>query len=61
MKSLAQDIIVEVPEIEKNLVPWRYNFFNPLTIDIKDGALSIFLGRKTYEMSAETFFDNFKN
>jgi len=61
MKSLAQDIVLELPEIEKNLVPWRYNFFNPLTVDIKDGALSIFLGRKTYEMNAETFLDNFKN
>lgn len=61
MKSMAQDIKIELPNFEKNLVPWRYNFFNPLTIDIKDGALSLFLGRKTYEMNAETFIDNFQN
>lgn len=61
MKSMAADIKVEIPTIEKNLVPWRYNFFNPLTVDYKDGALNLFLGRKTYELNAETFLDNFKN
>lgn len=61
MKSMAADIKVEVPLIEKNVIPWRYNFFNPLTVDYKDGSLNLFLGRKTYELSAETFFDNFKN
>lgn len=61
MKSLGEDIKVEIPTIQKNLIPWRYNFFNPLTVDLKDGALNLFLGRKTYEINAETFIDNFQN
>jgi len=60
IKSLASDITLEVPQIEKAVVPWRYNFFNPLTIDRKNGKINLFLGRKKYELSANTFFDNFK-
>ena len=61
IKSVGQDIAVEVPEIEKSMIPWRYNFFNPLTIDMKDGDISLFLGRKNFEITATSFFDNFKD
>jgi hypothetical protein len=61
IKSMGQDIVVEVPNIEKGTIPWRYNFFNPLTIDMKDGNISIFLGRKNFEITATSFFDNFKD
>jgi hypothetical protein len=61
MKSVAADIRVEVPNIEKNIIPWRYNFFNPLSVDLKDGALNIFLGKKFFEISSSKFFDNFKD
>ena len=44
MKSLANDIKVEVPKTEKNVIPWRYNFFNPTTVNLKDGNLSLLLG-----------------
>ena len=50
MKSLANDIKVEVPNVVKNQIPWRYNFFNPLTINIKDGNMSMFLGRKSFSV-----------
>ena len=50
MKSLANDIKVEVPNVAKNQIPWRYNFFNPLTINIKDGNMSMFLGRKSFSI-----------
>lgn len=61
MRSLASDIRVEIPKIEESLVPWRYNFFNPLTMDLKDGNVSMFIGRKNYTITANTFFDNFKD
>ena len=61
MKSLANDIKVEVPNIEKNVIPWRYNFFNPMTVGLKDGNLSLFLGRKNLMLSTQTFHDNFKD
>ena len=37
IKSLGSDITLELPNIEKSVVPWRYNFFNPLTVDMKNG------------------------
>ncbi len=61
LKSLASDIRVEVPDITKSQVPWRYNFFNPLTIDMKDGNVSLFVGRNNYQLTSNTFFDNFKD
>lgn len=61
IKSMGQDITVEVPNIEKSMIPWRYNFFNPLTIDMKDGNISLFLGRRNFEITATSFFDNFKD
>lgn len=61
IKSIAQDIKIELPNIEKNVIPWRYNFFNPLTVDLKDGQLSIFLGKKNFQISSSTFIDNFRD
>tara|TARA_R110002096_G_scaffold190143_4_gene371105 strand:+ start:3297 stop:5321 length:2025 start_codon:yes stop_codon:yes gene_type:complete len=61
IKSLAKDITLEVPKIQENLVPWRYNFLNPLNIDVKDGSINLFLGVKNYELTANSFFDNFKD
>ena len=61
LKSLASDIRLEVPKVEDAQVPWRYNFFNPLTIDMKDGIVSMFIGRKNYQITADTFFDNLKD
>lgn len=61
IKSMGSDVVVEVPQVEKGLIPWRYNFFNPLTIEMKDGAINMFLGRKNFEITANSFFDNFKD
>lgn len=61
MKALAADIKVEVPTVESSLVPWRYNFFNPLTIEAKDGNLSIFMGANNYTITAGTFFEKFRD
>ena len=61
IRSLAKDITLEVPKIQENMVPWRYNFLNPLNIDIKDGNINLFLGVKNYELTANTFLDNFKD
>jgi|TARA_B100000085_G_scaffold162309_1_gene147662 hypothetical protein len=61
IKSLASDITVKIPNIEQAVVPWRYNFFNPLTMDMKNGTVSMFIGKKNYALTANTFFDNFKD
>jgi len=61
MKSLAKDIRVEVPSVPENQIPWRYNFFNPLTVKMVKGNLSLFMGSKDYALSANTFLDKFPN
>ena len=61
MRSMANDIRLELPVTLENVVPWRYNFFNPLNLDMKNGSINLFLGRKNYELSTNTFFDNFKD
>lgn len=61
MKSLAKDIRVEVPSVPENQIPWRYNFFNPLTVKMMNGNLSLFMGSKDYALSANTFLDKFPN
>lgn len=59
MKALSSDIRVEVPSMKKNVIPWRYNFFNPLTVKNKDGNLSLFMGLKNYTITTNSFFDKF--
>ena len=61
MKALSKDIKVDTPSIEKNVIPWRYNFFNPLSVNTKDGNLSLFLGRKNLTLSTSTLTDTFKD
>jgi len=60
IKSMANDITVELPDIERNQIPWRYNFFNPLNIDMKNGNINMFLGVRNYEIDSGAFLDNFK-
>jgi hypothetical protein len=59
MKSLAKDIKVEVPNVKQNQIPWRYNFFSPLTVEMKEGKLALFMGISNYTLSAGTFLDTF--
>jgi len=61
LKSLGKaDVSIEFPDPKKNEIPWRYNFFNPLTLDVKDGKLNMFLGRQNnFETGANSFFSNF--
>ncbi len=59
MKALSNDIRVEVPNMTQNVIPWRYNFFNPLTVKNKDGNLSLFMGLKNYTITTNSFFDKF--
>jgi hypothetical protein len=61
IKSMGSDITVELPKFEKNQVPWRYNYFNPLSIEIKDSDINLFLGTRRFEINSSSFFDNFKD
>lgn len=61
VKSIGQDITVEVPQFEKNQIPWRYNFFNPVSLEVKDSDINLFLGTKKFQISPSSFLDNFKD
>ncbi len=60
MKALSSDIKVELPNAPPNDIPWRYNFFNPLTVKLKDGQLSLFMGLQNYTIQTSTYFDKFR-
>jgi len=60
MKALSSDIKVELPSASPNEIPWRYNFFNPLTVKNKEGNLSLFMGLQNYTITTNSFFDKFK-
>ncbi|NBO23367.1 hypothetical protein EBU94_08545, partial [bacterium] len=61
IKSIGKDITVEVPQIEKNVIPWSYTFFNPLTVNVKDGKVNLLLTRKKYNLNIGKFVDDFKD
>ena len=61
VKSIGQDITVEVPNFERNQIPWRYNFFNPVSLEVKDSNINLFLGTKNFQISPSSFLDNFKD
>ena len=61
LKSMANDVMVEAPNYEKSVIPWRYNFFNPCSVDMKDGELALSVGNKNFTMNLSKFYDNFKN
>lgn len=47
----AADVEAEPPpNIEKNEIPWRYNFLNPLAIEVINDELSSFAGTTSYAM-----------
>ena len=43
-KSSAADIEIVIPKISKREIPWKYDFLNPLTVEIIGGQLAIFAG-----------------
>lgn len=64
IRSIAKeqpDILLKEPKFDNALIPWRYNFFNPLNVASKDGNLNLFVGRKQFELKTSIFVDNFKD
>lgn len=61
IKSLAADLKVEMPEVEESVIPWKYNFINPQSVDVKNSSMNMFLGKKSFEISIDSFMSNFKD
>lgn len=61
VKSLGNDIKVTVPNFKDNVIPWRYNFLNPTTIEVKDEKVSMILSKRNYAVNTGKFLDNFRD
>lgn len=61
IKSIGNDITIEVPQIEKNVIPWSYTFFNPLTVNVKDGKVNLLFTKKQYSLNISNYVDNFRD
>lgn len=56
------DIILKVPTADKDMIPWRYNFLNPLTMKVKEGDFKMFVARNAFTQTMpEKFVDTFSN
>lgn len=60
VRSMASDIKVKTPTFPKSVIPWRYNFFNPLSVEVRDGMLNMFAGKRSHELSVSPFVDKFR-
>tara|TARA_Y100000310_G_scaffold255922_1_gene263546 strand:+ start:2090 stop:4339 length:2250 start_codon:yes stop_codon:yes gene_type:complete len=43
-KGSTSDIEILLPKVTKREIPWRYDFLNPLTVEVIGGQLAIFAG-----------------
>ena len=60
MKSVGNDIKVELPNVTRNVIPFRYNFFNPMSVNMKNSGLSLFVGSKRFSISNSVISDVYK-
>jgi len=61
IKSIGEDIKIKIEDFKDGLIPWRYNFLNPLSVDLKDGDYNLFIGKRRFELNTSKFIDNLKN
>jgi hypothetical protein len=57
IQSIASDIKIDITKPALNTIPWRYNFFNPMNVKMKDGKVALFMGNPAYAVNLGTFFD----
>ena len=55
-KSIAEVSKVDIKKIDhvqysKNVIPWKYTFLNPMTIEVIGGPLAFFAGKKLYAIN----------
>tara|TARA_Y100000361_G_scaffold48159_1_gene41782 strand:- start:215 stop:2299 length:2085 start_codon:yes stop_codon:yes gene_type:complete len=60
MKSVGNDIKIELPNVSRNVIPFRYNFFNPMSVNMKNSGLSLFVGSKKFSISNSVISDVYK-
>jgi hypothetical protein len=61
MRSVASDVVFKVDEIDNNQIPIRYNFFNPLSLEVKtDGEMYINVSNQSKLLNSNSFNSSFK-
>lgn len=60
-KSQAADIDIESVKYPKREIPWKYDFLNPLMIDIENYVLGGFVGKPKYVMNLGSFGTDLMN
>jgi hypothetical protein len=59
-KAVAADVLVQDIKRPKREIPWKYDFLNPLTIDVLNYYNGMFLGQPIYLMNlSKTTYDTF--
>jgi hypothetical protein len=59
-KSMGADIEIVNAKIPKREIPWRYDFLNPLTVDVLNYYNGMFLGEPIYVLNlSKTTYDTF--
>lgn len=61
MKSMGSDVLVSEPSFLKGVIPWKYVFFNPLMLDIKQGNVYLKYSREKYPINNGKFIDSFES
>jgi hypothetical protein len=59
-KAVAADVLIQDIKRPKREIPWKYDFLNPLTIDVLNYYNGMFLGQPIYLMNlSKTTYDTF--
>jgi hypothetical protein len=59
-KAVAADVLIQDIKRPKREIPWKYDFLNPLTIDVLNYYNGMFLGEPIYLMNlSKTTYDTF--
>tara|TARA_R100000808_G_scaffold3827_2_gene13118 strand:- start:4020 stop:6197 length:2178 start_codon:yes stop_codon:yes gene_type:complete len=57
-KSQGADIDIESLTVKKREIPWKYDFLNPLSVEVLGGQLAIFAGEPEYALKVSSSLRN---
>jgi hypothetical protein len=57
-KSKGADMDIEVLSVKKREIPWKYDFLNPLSIEVIGGQLAVFAGEPEYALRVSSSLRN---
>ena len=53
-RAAAADMVIENVKITKREIPWRYDFLNPLAIDVRNSKVGLFTGKYDLVLNLNT-------